>query len=77
MPRYFTCEAALSTPLPTYMSVLAVLKDMHDGKTPVRASELARRTRVHETTVIRVLRHAEYQGKVKQVETRGWIPIQS
>lgn len=74
MPRYLTCDAPLSSPVPTIEQLVAQLRAMYDGRKPVQAAALATEFGVGPGAIEAVLRHAAYGGQARYVLNQGWVP---
>jgi len=74
MAKYLTCEADLNFPGPSVERVVAQLRAMYDGKTPVLARDIALALGAERSTVDGALRHAAHCRLVVEVYGKGWIP---
>jgi len=77
MPKYITCEADLNFPVPNAERVAAQVRAMFDGRHPVTARAVAQVFGLSEGAIAAVLRRAENCGMVRNIECRGWIPLET
>lgn|GEM_PF-2467946 len=77
MSKLLTCEADLDFPVPNAARVTAQVKAMYDEQKPVTARAVAQAFGLSEGAIAAVLRRAERCGMVKNIECRGWIPLQT
>lgn len=76
-PKYLTCEADINFPVPNIHQVTAQLRAMYDGQNPVTARALALSFGLVEGAIVPVLRRAEQCEMVRNINCRGWIPLQT
>lgn len=77
MPKLLTCEADMNFPVPNVERVTAQVRAMYDGRKPVTALAVAQVYGLSEGAIAAVLRRAERCGMVRNIECRGWIPLQT
>ena len=76
-PKYLTCEADINFPVPNIHQVTAHLRAMYDGQASVTARALALSLGLVEGAIMPVLRRAEQCEMVRNIDCRGWIPLQN
>ena len=76
MPLYLTCEADLDFPVPNVTRVLARLRTLADGTTPVTTRSIALAVGADVLAIEGVLRRAHHSGLVRRVAGRGWVPLE-
>ncbi len=77
MPRKLTCEGVVNFPVPDIDQVVAQLRAMYDGQTPVTARAIAHAFGLVEGAIVPVLRLAEQYKTVRKVDCRGWVPLET
>ena len=77
MPTYLTTDADLTFPVPDAARLVARLRQLYDGQTPVAAQSLAKLFGVSDNEILAVLRRAELAGMVRQVQKQGWLPLET
>jgi hypothetical protein len=75
MSNYLTCEADLNFPVPNAERLVAHLRTLFDGATPVTTKAIAISIGGDLPAVEAVLRRAEHAGLVRQVHGQGWVPL--
>jgi hypothetical protein len=75
MSLYLTTEANLNFPGPCVERVVAQLRAMFDGKTPVLARDIALALGTERPMVDDALRRAAHCRLVVEVHDKGWIPL--
>ncbi len=75
MRRYLTCEADLNFPVPDAASVVARLRTLFDGETPVTTKAIAIAIGGDLHALEAVLQRAERAGLVRYVHAQGWLPL--
>lgn len=76
MPRYLIADGEIDFPVPNGNTLVAKMRRMYDGRTPVTTKALATLYGVSDDAILAVLRRAELVGMVRK-EQKGWIPLQT
>jgi hypothetical protein len=76
MPKYLVADAEMDFPVPNGNALVAKLRRMYDGRTPVTTKALATFYGVSDNAILAVLRRCELVGMVRK-EQKGWIPLQT
>jgi hypothetical protein len=77
MPKHLTTDADLDFPVPNAARLTARLREMYDGRTPVATQALAKYYGVSDNAIAAVLRRAELADMIRNVDVKGWIPLQT
>ena len=70
---YITCEADLNFPVPNVERLVAQLRTLSDGKTPITTKDIAASVGGDVPAITDVLRRASHCGLVVQI-CGGWVP---